>query len=92
MIIYYGQEIINRILTPLHIWKCTGNHKDAKAFMQKYSAVNDYFLKIKKIIDNYQIPRRLELNHNLFLDEHTNVIVEEYQESMEGIIKSFVNR
>jgi dipeptidyl-peptidase-3 len=92
MIIYYGQDVVNRILTPLHIWKCTGNAKDARAFVQKYSAVNDYFLKIKKILDDYKIPRRLELNQNLFIDEHVNVVVEEYQETMEGIIKSFVNR
>lgn len=92
MIIYYGQEIVSRILTPLQIWKCTANSIDAKAFVHKYSDVNEHFLMIKKIIDDFKIPRRLELNHNIFIDEHTNVLVEEYPETMEGIIKSFVNR
>ena len=92
MIIYYGQELVNRILTPIHIWKCTGNSVDAKAFVQKYSAVNEKFLKIKKIIEEYKTPRRLELNHNIIIDENMNVEIEEYPETMEGIIKSFVNR
>ena len=92
MIIYYGQELVNRILTPLHVWRCTANSKDARAFIQKYSAVNENFIKIKKIIDDFKIPRRLELNHNIMIDEHMNVKIEEYPQSMEGIIKSFVNR
>jgi dipeptidyl-peptidase III len=92
MIIYYGQELVTRILTPLHVWKCTANSKDAREFVNKYSAVNEHFLKIKKIIDDFKIPRRLELNHNIFIDEDMTVIIEEYPETMEGIIKSFVNR
>ena len=65
MILCYGQDLISRILTPIHIWRCTGNFEQAKTFFDKYSAVNDHYLKIRKIIMDISIPRRLELFHNL---------------------------
>lgn len=91
MLLCYGQEIVTRMLTSLHIWRCTGDLESAKAFYDKHSTVNEHFLKIRKIIVDVQIPRRLVLNHNLSLDD-TNVTIESYPESLEGIIESFVDR
>jgi dipeptidyl-peptidase-3 len=89
---YYGQDIVTKILTNIHIWKCTANSKDTKDFMDKYSEVNEFYLKIRKIITDRKIPRRLELNHNLKIDDELNVTIVEYPETMEGILKSFVDR
>jgi dipeptidyl-peptidase-3 len=92
MILCYGQNLISRILTPIHIWKCTGDAESAKAFCEKYSSVGDQFLKIRKIIMDTSIPRRLELYHNLELTEEKNVVIKLYPETLEGIINSYVDR
>jgi dipeptidyl-peptidase-3 len=92
MILCYGQNIVSRILTPIHIWKCTGDSEPAKAFVENYSSVPDHFLKIRKIIIDSNIPRRLELYFNFELDEEKNVTIKSYPETQEGIINSFVDR
>jgi dipeptidyl-peptidase-3 len=92
MILCYGQDLVSRILTPIHIWRCTGDAEQAKVFSDKYSAVNDFYLKIRKIICDISIPRRLELFHNLEMGIDGNIIIKHYPESLEGIINSYVDR
>lgn len=92
MVLCYGQDLLNRITTMLHIWKCTGNYQEAKLFTEKYSQVNDYYLKIRKIITDINIPRRLELFANLEISNDSEVTIKQYPDSLEGIINSFVDR
>lgn len=92
MILCYGQTLLSRILTPIHIWKCTGDVESAKAFTEQYSSVPDQFLKIRKIIVDTNIPRRLELFHNLEMATDKSITIKTYPETFEGIINSFVDR
>ncbi len=92
MLICYGQGIVTKIFTNLHIWRATGDYETAKIFYDKHSTVNDYFLKIKKIVEENEIPRRLMLNQNLKLDDDDNVSIVTYPDSCERIIKSYVDR
>ncbi len=92
MILCYGQEIVTKILTNIHVWKCTGDFKSAKEFSDKHSQVSDFFLKIRQIIIDSAIPRRLELYHNIEMDENNQIKIKTYSESLEGIINSFVDR
>jgi len=92
MILCYGQDLVSRILTPLHIWKCTGDSETAKNFSAKYSTVDENFLKIRKLIMDISIPRRLELFHNLEICSEFDVNIKSYPESLEGIINSYVDR
>ena len=93
MILCYGHEILTRILIPLQIWMSTGNIEEAGNFYEKYSSVSDKFLKIKNLINDNFIPRRLQFFDNLELDEtNMNVEIKEYPETIEGIIQSFVDR
>jgi dipeptidyl-peptidase-3 len=87
----YGLDIITRMLRPMHIWKCLGNVEEARKFWETYTHVNEDFLKKRKIIKENEIPRRLELYSNLEVDGDSVVTVD-YPETMEGIIKSFVDR
>jgi len=43
------------------------------------------------VIDK-KLPRRLELNNNLFYYNEKNIEVKEYPECFEGIIESYVER
>ena len=92
MIICYGQEIVIKILTYLHIWKCTGDIESAKSFYDKYSIVNEYFLKIIKKLKYNQFSKYLELYHNLDIDMDQNINIIDYPVTLEGIINSYVDR
>jgi dipeptidyl-peptidase-3 len=88
----YGLDIITRMLRPLHIWKCLGNVEEARKFWDIHTQVDNGFLKIRKVVKENEIPRRLELYYNLEIDSEDNVVIVDYPETMEGIIKSFVDR
>lgn len=92
MILCYGQFLVAEILKNIHIWKCTGDCESAKAFFDKYSEVNEFYLKIRQITCENEVPRRLELYHNLVMKDNKSIVLEEYPETLEGIIESFVDR
>jgi dipeptidyl-peptidase-3 len=92
MLMCYGLDIVTRMLRPLHIWKCLGNITEARNFWDTYTNVKEDLLKLKKTVKENEIPRRLELYYNLELDSEGSVNIIDYPETMEGIIKSFVDR
>lgn len=93
MILCYGNELVTKMLQDIHVWMCTGDIYQASQFFEKYSLVNEKFLKIKKLIKENFIPRRLCLFDNLELNEsNMTVDIKEYPDTMEGIIQSFVDR
>ena len=93
MIIFYGRDIVQELLIKIHIWKCTGNYERAKKFIEKYLEVNDDFLKIRKKICESKYFYRYYLYHNLKKSDSDNTItIQEYPETMEGIIQSYVER
>lgn len=87
----YGKELIRKILLNLHIWKCTCDVESANEFYEYYSKVDEKFTKIRKICCDNEKPRRIELNHNLII-ENDDVKVIEYPETLENVIQSFVDR
>ena len=91
-IIKHGKALVEKILTHLHIYKATGDFENAKIFYDKYSAVDEYYLKIREIVIANETPRRLELNHNLKMNDDKTISIVEYPETVEGIIQSFVDR
>jgi len=92
-LIEYGQDIAAKILLRLQVWKSTGDADKAREFYTELSKVDDYFMKVKKIIEDNKQPRRLELNNNLFIDNNSkSVQIKIYNESHEGIIESFKER
>lgn len=93
MILCYGNEICEKILINLNIWRSTGDYEAAKAFMSKNSEVDDFFMKIRRIMCDNQQPRTLDVYHNLVLNkDDTSIYIAEYPETMEGIIQSYVER
>ncbi len=92
MILCFGQEIVSRMLMMLHIWKCIGDVDSTRNFFEKYSQIDEKFLKARKIIKGNEVPKRLQLFHNLEIDSDQNVTITEYPETMEGIINSFIDR
>lgn len=92
MILCSGNEILAKLLTKLHIWKCLGDVDSTKNFIKEYSIVDEKFLKIKKLIDKNIIPKKFFLYNNLFQSDDGSIIYKEYPDDLEGFIESNIDR
>lgn len=86
-------EGIKKFLAKLHIYKSMGDFEAAKKMFDGYSAVDDEMLRVRDIVIANKVPRRINLQPNVFLD-HTNPepYYKGYDETFEGVIQSYTER
>lgn len=84
-----GREIIKHFLIVIQTYKASGCFERAKPFYDKYSEVNDFFLKIRTIVMSKLQPRRVELNDHIVRYNEECVEPVCYPENFEGIITSY---
>ena len=93
ILILSANLILSNLIPKINIWKCTGDAENAIKFIDNYSKLNEKILKIKEIIEKSKQPTKLFLYNNLIMDNEDNSIsYKEYEESLEGIIESNVDR
>lgn len=85
-------EALSPFLKKLHILKSIGDFEEAEKWFGKYMEVDDFFLKIKKIVEANKLPRRLEIQPNLFQGSYNRIEYKDYDQTHEGIIRSYVER
>ena len=92
----HGFPALERFLHKLHVYKSIGDYDTAKAFFDGYSAVDEEMMKIRQIVIDNKLPRRLELQPNLFLNRTPTggqkVEYVGYETSHEGIVQSYIER
>ena len=84
-----GKQLIKEFLIIIQTYKTSGAVDRATKFYDHYSAVNDFFLKIRKIVVEKKKPRRLELNNNLIRYNEESIEPLVYPETLEAIIHSY---
>lgn len=87
-----GHKALSDFLSKLHTYKCLGDYETAKEFFAHYTQVDDEMLKIRDIVIANKLPRRLELQPNLFKQDDGQIVYKDYPESFEGIIDSYCER
>ena len=93
MILCSANEVLSKLMLKMNIWKCTGDVESATECINNYSKLDETFLKIKKIIDKNEEHNKFYLYHNLIRNEEDGTIsYKEYQESIEGIVESNLDR
>jgi len=86
-----AHKAMSDFLSKLHTLKSLGDFEAAKVFFEHYSEVDAEMLKIRDIVKARRLPRRLELQPNLFKKDG-KVEYKEYDSSFEGIIQSYCER
>jgi len=66
MIRTQGFEALNNFLHKLHVYKSIGDYDTAEVFFNNLSQVDDEMLRARQIVIDNKLPRRLELQPNLF--------------------------
>lgn len=85
-------EGIKKFLAKLHIFKSMGDFDAAKAMFDGYSVVDEQMLKVREIVIANKVPRRINLQPNVFMNEWKEPEYIGYEESFEGIVESYVDR
>ena len=84
-------KALSDFLAKLHIYKSMGDYDSAKKFFDHYSEVDEEMLKVRRHVLINKLPRRLELQPNLFLQENL-ISYKDYEPTFEGLIQSYVER
>lgn len=63
-----GFEKLSTFLGKLHILKSIGDYESAEKFFDEYSVVDETMLKVREIVVANKLPRRLELQPNLLME------------------------
>lgn len=87
-----GHEAIKNFLRKLHVLKCVGDAAAAEQLFAGYSKVDARFLELRDIVLQNKLPRRLELQGNLFLSLTGEVEYKTYEQTHAGIVRSYVER
>lgn len=78
------------------MYKSIGDYDTAKVFFDGYSSVDETMMKVRQIVIDNKLPRRLELQPNLFLNRTASgghkVEYVGYEATHEGIVQSYIER
>lgn len=61
-----GFDAISQFLKQLQIYKSTANVEKGTQFFNSYCEVDDFMIKVKKIVDDNKVPRSIELQPSVF--------------------------
>lgn len=70
-----------------------GDYDAAKKMFDGYSVVDEHMLKVREIVIANKVPRRINLQPNVFMEPTSGEPqYKGYEESFEGVVQSFVER
>ncbi|KAI9708939.1 MAG: hypothetical protein M1820_003633 [Bogoriella megaspora] len=90
-IISHGKPALGRMLLRLHIYRCTANIAACRPYYEGLSQVDGEYLEWRKIVLAKRPPPLLYVQANTFLNGDA-VELKEYEPTVEGIIRSWVER
>lgn len=85
-------EAIKKFLSKLHIYKSMGDFDAAKKMFDGYSVVDQEMSRVRDLVIANKIPRRINLQPNVFLGQGGLPVYKGYEESFEGVVQSYVDR
>lgn len=86
-------EGIKNFLAKLHIYKSMGDFDAAKKMFDGYSQVDETMLRVRDLVIQNKVPRRINLQPNVILTPgKTAPEYKGYEETFEGVIQSYVER
>jgi dipeptidyl-peptidase-3 len=88
-----GRPAVAKFLLEIMTYKATADVQAATKFYDDYTSVNDDFLKLRDTVLAFKKPRKLFVQAHTYIDAASgNVILQEFEDSPEGMISSFITR
>jgi dipeptidyl-peptidase III len=79
------------MLLRLHIYRCTAQVDQCRAYYEELTRVDGEYLEWRDIVISNKLPRLLYVQPNSYIEDGV-VTVKEYDATCEGIIKSWAER
>ncbi|KAL4870643.1 hypothetical protein BDV12DRAFT_184274 [Aspergillus spectabilis] len=91
-ILSHGRPAVERYLQKLHVYKSTADVEAGKGLYDDITSVDEWWgTRVRDIVLKNKIPRKVFVQGNTIL-EGDEVVLKEYEPTLEGIIQSFVER
>lgn len=81
-----GRRLTGELLKTLQQYKSTADVENGTKFYNKYSEVNEFFLKIRTIVNKNPKPRRLDMNWNLIKYSENRIEPQTFEATHRGIV------
>lgn len=86
-----GKPAFGQMLLRLHMYRCTANFADCRAYYEDLSRVDREFLKWRDAVISQQQPKWVFVQANAF-PEAAKVTLKEYPPTKEGVVQSWAER
>ncbi|KAE8146247.1 dipeptidyl peptidase [Aspergillus avenaceus] len=91
-ILTHGRPAVERYLQKLHVYKSTADFEEGKKLYDDITSVDEWWgTKVRDVVLKNKIPRKVFVQGNTTLNGD-DVTLQEYEPTLEGMIKSFVER
>lgn len=90
-IVTHGKPALGRMLLRLHMYRCTADAKSCREYYEGLSDVHGEYLEWRQTVLANKPPPMVFVQANTFFDGE-NVILKEYEPTVEGIIQSWAER
>ncbi|KAM4066812.1 peptidase family M49 domain-containing protein [Hirsutella rhossiliensis] len=87
----HGKPALGRMLLRLHMYRCTADVEGCRAYYEELSRVDGEYVEWREAVLANKPPPSLFVHGNTFLDGDT-VALKEYEPTIKGVIKSWVER
>ena len=91
-IISHGKPALGRLMCTLHIWRCTANVEACRPFYESLTSVEGVYEAWRSVVATRPERRVKFVQGNTFVKKNGEVECREYEESDEGIIRSWAER
>ena len=91
-IISNGKPALGRLMCALHIWRCTANVEACRPFYESLTSVEGIYEEWRSVVATRPERRVKFVQGNTFLNKNGELEYREYEESDEGIIRSWAER
>lgn len=88
----HGREAVADFLTKLQVYKATADVAAGKELYAKMTAVDDRFRAYRNVVMKLKQPRKSFVQPNTLLEKDGAVRLVEYDETPEGMVKSYAER
>ncbi len=91
-IMSHGRPALGRFLLKLHMYRSTADAAGCRVFYEDLTGVEGQFEEWRKLVVKAKRPGWVFSQANTFLSENGEVRLREYDKTVEGVVRSWVER
>jgi len=91
-ILTHGRKAVGKYLTKLHVYKSIADVRAGSELYNRMTEVTKQFESYREVVMRLEQPRKVFVQANTVLSEEGGVELREYEDSVEGMVKSYAER